>query len=155
MSKIPTEKQIFPVNPLQQIEHQTTQRKAVSGPELLHAIECSVGHPLDDRLREVISKLSVAAVKRRGRPPKCHGREDFALEDLDQRYSELLQRFQNDPDRKSAPGDPSPSERAYRQLATEMRDDFGNIDGPALANKHSIWKKRSIPTADQLDFGGF
>ena len=140
---------------VEQIEYQIAQGMAVSGVELRRAIECSVGRPLDDRLREVISMFSVAAVKRRGRPSSCRGREDFAMEELDRLYSDLLQTFQDDADRKSVSKDPSPSERAYRQLATEMKDDLGNIDWRSVANKHSVWKKRSIPTDDQYDSEDF
>ena len=43
MSNIPFEKQVFPVDPVGQIEHKTAQGEPVSGDELLDAIEYSQG----------------------------------------------------------------------------------------------------------------
>jgi hypothetical protein len=81
MATSPFEKQVFPVNPVEQIQHKIAQGMAVSGDELLHAIEWSGGHRLDDRLRDIVRKFSISAVKRRGRPPSnCaeRGREESA-----------------------------------------------------------------------------
>lgn len=49
------------------------------------------------------------------------------------------------------------SERAYRDLATRMQDDFGrNIDWRALQNKRSAWRTGRIhdfeKVADSEDF---
>jgi hypothetical protein len=89
MSNIPIEEQRLPVNPVEQIAHKITQGEAVSGDELLHAIEWSGGH-IDDRLRDVVRRFSVSAVKRRGRPRNSTGQEDFALKEVDDRYPALL-----------------------------------------------------------------
>jgi hypothetical protein len=154
MPNIPFEKQLFPIT-VEQIEHQIALGKAVSGDELHHAIERSTGHQLDWRLRMIISKFFVPPQKRRGRPPNGRAREDFALEQLDEDYAVLLRQFQDAARNDSVPNDQSPSECAYRKLATDMKDHFSHVDGRALANKHSIWKKRSIPTDDQLDSEDF
>jgi hypothetical protein len=65
MSTIPIEKQFLAVIPIDQIEYKLAQREAVSGDELLDAIEQSEGHSLAHRLRDVVRKFSVSAVKRR------------------------------------------------------------------------------------------
>jgi hypothetical protein len=82
MSNIPIEKQLLPVNTVEQIEYKIAHGEAVPGDELLDAIEQSQDHRLDDRLRDVVRKFSVSAVKRRGRPSNSKGREDFALEEV-------------------------------------------------------------------------
>ena len=53
MSTIPFEKQRLPEDPVEQIERKIAQGNAISGDELLQAIEQSAGHQLDDRLRDV------------------------------------------------------------------------------------------------------
>ena len=96
MSNIPYEaQQRLPIT-VEQIKLQIAKGMAVSGDELRRAIEWSVGHPLDHRLREVISMFSVAAVKRRGRPSSSKARDDFALKEVDERYPELLQEYEED-----------------------------------------------------------
>jgi hypothetical protein len=105
---------------------------------------------LDPRLRDLLSKFSVAATKRRGRPPSCKGREDFALEWVDNHYSGRLREYQDEAEQKrrlaEAAGEilPSagqtPSELAYRSILEEMQTEFPNIGWEALRNKHSDWK---------------
>ena len=96
MSNIPYEaQQRLPIT-VEQIEYQIAHGMAVSGDELRRAIEWSVGHPLDDRLREVISLFSVAAVKRRGRPSSSKAREDFALKEVDEGYPAKLQKYEEE-----------------------------------------------------------
>jgi hypothetical protein len=136
MSKIPFEKQLLPVNPLDQIEHKIAQGEAVSGDELRDAIEQSQRHQLDDRLRDVISRFSVSARKRRGRPSKSKGREDFALEEVDARYPALFRKHEEGArERKrlaAAEGtilpsaEPTPSELAYTEILEGMQADFPN-----------------------------
>src|SRR4051794_38058971 len=95
MSNIPVEKQRVPVDPVEQIERKIAHGNVVSGDELLHAIERSQGHQLNDRLQDVVREFSISAVKRRGRPPsKCEdrGREEFAMAEVDDRYPALLQK---------------------------------------------------------------
>jgi hypothetical protein len=70
------------------------------------------------------------------------------MEDLDERYSKLLRQFKAEARTPSASDKASPSERAYRELATEMKDVFGNIDWRALSNKHSGWKNGRFHSAD-------
>jgi hypothetical protein len=82
----------LPVNPVEQILHKITQGEAVSEDELLHAIEWSGSHQLDDRLRDAVRRFSVPTVNRRGRPSKSKGREDFALREVDARYPALLRK---------------------------------------------------------------
>jgi hypothetical protein len=95
MSNIPIEEQRLPVNPVEQIAHKITQGEAVSGDELLHAIEWSGGH-IDDRLQDVVRRFSVFAVKQRGRPGNYRGREDFALKEVDARYPALLRKHEEE-----------------------------------------------------------
>ncbi len=75
MSNIPFENQRLPVNLVEQIAYDIAQGKGASGDVLLGALEQSGGHQLDDRLRDIIRRFSVAAVKRPGRPTICKGRE--------------------------------------------------------------------------------
>ena len=149
MSNIPIEEQRLPVNPVEQIAHEIRQGEAVSGDELLHAIEWSGGH-MDDRLRDVVRRFSVSAVKRRGRPNNCKGREDFALKEVDARYPPLLRKHEEEARQRrlsaAAAGDilasaePAPRELAYTEILHSMRADFSSIDSGALGNKHSAWK---------------
>jgi len=96
MSTIPFEKQRFPVDPIEQIDRKIAQGNVISGDELLQAIEQSAGHQLDDRLRDVARKFGISAVKRRGRPGNCRGREDFAMAELDARYPALLRQREDE-----------------------------------------------------------
>ena len=86
MSKIPFEKQRLQVDLVAQIEHEIALGNGMSGDILLAAIEQSVGFQLAAPLRGVLGKFSVPAVKRRGRPSNSRGREDFALEAVDDAY---------------------------------------------------------------------
>jgi len=149
MPKIPFEKQVFPVDPVGQIEHKIAQGKAVSGDELLHAIEWSEGHQLDDRLPDVVLRFSVSAVKRRGRPSNCKGREDFALEEVEARYPALLRKHEEEAQERkrlaAAEGtilpsaEPTPSELAYTEMLEEMQADFPNLEWQSLRNMRSEW----------------
>jgi hypothetical protein len=150
MSNIPFEKQVFPVDPVGQIEHKIAQGEAVSGDELLDAIERSEGHSLAYRLRDVVCKFSVPAVGRRGRPINSKGGEDFALKEVNARYPALLRKHEEEARQRrlsaAAAGDilasaePAPSELAYTEILHDMRADFPSIDWGALRNKHSAWK---------------
>jgi hypothetical protein len=152
MSNIPFEQQVFPIT-VEQIDHQIALGKAVSGDELLHAIEWSVGQPLDDRLRKVVSAFSVVAVKRRGRPGNFKGREDFALRQVDARYPALLQKYEGEARQRrlsaAAKGsvlpsaERTPSELAYTKIQKMkgVKAVFPNVGWQALRNLHSAWKK--------------
>jgi hypothetical protein len=151
MSNIPIEKQRLPVNPVEQILHKIAQGEAVSGDELLGAIEQSQGHQLADRLRGVIRKFSVPAVRRRGRPSNSRGREEFALEEVDVRYPALLRKHEEEAGQRrllaAAAGDvlataePTPSELAYTEILNlkHMKRLFPSLDWQTLRNKHSAW----------------
>ena len=158
MSNIPFEKQVFRVDPVGQIEHRIAKGEPVSGDELLDAIEQSQGQQLDPRLREVVRRFSVSAVKRRGRPSNCKGREDFALAELDARYPDLLRKYRGEVKQRrrlaAARGDilaraeQTPSELAYRELLQNMKADFPNTKWLALSTKHSEWKKGHFHSAE-------
>jgi hypothetical protein len=92
MSTIPFEKQLLPLNPVDQLEHKIAQGQAISGDELLDAIEQSEGHSLAHRLRAVVRKFSVSAVKRRGRPINSKGAEDLALGEVNAWYPARLRK---------------------------------------------------------------
>jgi hypothetical protein len=151
MPSIPFEKQRLPVNPVEQIEHKIAKGEAVSGDELLHAIEWSQGHSLADRLRDVIRRFSVSAVRRRGRPSNYRGREDFALKEVDALYPPLLRKHEEEAEQKrllaAAAGDilasaeRTPSELAYTEILNlkRMKRLFPNLDWQTLRNKHSAW----------------
>jgi len=113
--------------------------RAVGGDELLRAIEQRVG-PLPLGLRQLFPAFSCAAIHKKGRPRNNQAVEDFGLEELDGRYRALLREFKSKKGARSGPNNPPPSERAYRQLANEMKDVFRGIDWLALRNKHSAWK---------------
>jgi hypothetical protein len=77
------------------------------------------------------------------------------MEDLDQLYSKLVRQFKAEA-RTASAREASPSERAYRELATEMKDVFGNIDWLSLRNKHSGWKNgRFHSVANAIDSEDF
>lgn len=151
MSKIPFEKQRLPVDLVEQIERDIALGNGVSGDSLLGAIEQSVGLKLTARLRDIVSKFSIPAVKRRGRPSNCKGREDFALEEVDARYPALLRKHEEEARQKrllaAAAGDilasaePSPSELAYTEILNlkHMKRLFPNLEWETLRNKRSAW----------------
>jgi hypothetical protein len=162
MSTIPIEKQFLTINPIEQIEYKLAQREAVSGDELLDAIEQSEGHSLAHRLRDVVRKFSVSAGGRRGRPRNSKGHEDFALEEVDARYPALLRKHEEEARQRrlsaAAAGDilaraePRPSELAYIEILHDMRADFPSIDWEALRNKHSEWKNGHFhPVENEID----
>jgi len=122
---------------------------AVSGEDLLRAVEQRMG-ALPDELRELFVAFSIPAVLRKGRPPNDRAALDFAMGDLDERYSSLLEQFRSEDVSPSRPR-MTPSERAYRQLLDEFRDDFPNIDWQALRNKHSAWKNGHFHSKDFVD----
>lgn len=166
MAKIPFEKQRLPVNPVEQIDSQIAQGNVVTGEELLDAIERSEGHQLDDRLRDIVSKFSVSAVRRRGRPSNCKGREDFALEEVDARYPALLRKHEEEAQRKrllaAAKGavlgkaERKPSELAYTDILKDMQADFPNLDWLTLRNKHSAWNNGHLhPAENDIDSEDF
>jgi hypothetical protein len=166
MSNILFKQQILAVDPIEQIEFGIAQGNAVSGEELLRTIEQCETRPLDARLRDVIRKFSVSAVKRRGRPSNCTGREDFALAKLDARYPALLRKHEQETRRvrrlAAAENDvPSrieqtPSELAYTEILGKMQPDFPNIDWLALRNKHSAWKNGHYhPSENHVDSDDF
>jgi hypothetical protein len=152
MSNIPIEKQLLPVNPVDQIQYKVARGEAVAGDELLDAIEQSQGHLLDDRFRDVVRKFSVSAVKRRGRPINSKGPEDFALEEVNAWYPALLRKHEEEAEQKrllaAAAGDilasaeRTPSELAYTDILNlrRMKRVFRNLDWQTLRNKHSEWK---------------
>ena len=152
MSTIPIEKQFLTINPIEQIEYKLAQREAVSGDELLDAIEQSEGHSLAPRLRDVVRKFSASAVKRRGRPINSKGGEDFALEEVNAWYPALLRKHEEEARQKrllaAAAGDilasaeRTPSELAYTDILNlkRMKRVFPNLDWQTLRNKHSEWK---------------
>ena len=118
--------------------------RAVSGQDLLRAVEQRLS-PLPVELRELFPTFS-SSVPRRGRPPSNRAREDFAMEEVDERYFSLLGKFQSEKKTGSNEYLP-PRERAYRQLADEFRDVF-NSDWRALRNKHSAWKNGHFYPSD-------
>jgi hypothetical protein len=144
MSTIPFEKQRLPEDPVEQIERKIAQGNAISGDELLQAIEQSAGHQLDDRLRDVARKFAISAVRRRGRPSNCKGQEDFAMAELDAGYPGLLRQREDEAQQRqhlaAAKGtalpeaEPTPSELAYTQILKKMKADFPNMDWRSLAD---------------------
>jgi hypothetical protein len=160
MTNIPFENQRLPVNLVEQIEHDITQGKGVSGDVLLGVLEQSVGHQLDDRLRKVIRTFSVSAVKRRGRPCSSKGPEDFALRQVDARYPALLQKYQGEARqrRHSAAAEGSvlpsaertPSELAYTKIQKMkgVKAVFPNIGWLALRNLHCAWNRVHFHSAE-------
>jgi hypothetical protein len=159
MSNTPIEQQRLSVDPIEQIERKIAQGNGVSGEELLCAIEWSENHQLDDRLRDIICKVSISAMRRRGRRNNCRGREDFALAELDARYPALLRKYRREAQRRRrlvAEGavvpasERTPIEAAYREMLQGMKADFSNIDWLALRNKHSEWKNGRFHSSDNL-----
>ena len=131
------------------IKTEQASGKAVSGADLLCAVEQRMG-PLPVALRELLSAFSIPAVGRPGRPAGNSAREDFGLRGLDKHYTTLLRELQSEDRNRSTRETTSPSERAYRQLAAEMKDVFVNIDWLSLRNKHSSWKTGRFHPADSV-----
>jgi hypothetical protein len=160
MTNIPFEKQRLLHNPVEEIERKIAEGCAVAGNELLFAIEHSQGHQLENRLRRIIRKSSVPKVSRRGRPRNCRGREDFAMAELDERYSALLRKHQEKAQsrRRSAAAEgtllpktePTPSELAYREILQHTQQDFPNMDWRALQNRHSAWKNGHFHSTEPI-----
>jgi hypothetical protein len=160
MSTIPFENQLLPSNPIEQLEHKLAHGMAVSGHELRHAIERSIGRPLDDRLRKIISQFSVAVVKRRGRPSTNKGREDFALQKVDDLYPALLRKYEEKARKQRfsateegavlARAEQTPSELAYSEILDlkRMKAVFPNIGWQALRNLHSKWNSGHFHSQD-------
>jgi hypothetical protein len=160
MTNIPFENQRLPVNLVEQIEHDIAQGKGVSGDVLLAALEQSAGRQLDDRLRKVISKFSVAAVKQRGRPCISKGPEDFALKQVDARYPALLRKYEEEARQRrllaAAEGtvlpsaEQTPSELAYTEILGKkgIKAVFQNIGWTALRNMHSKWNNGRFHSAE-------
>ena len=132
---IPFDQQRLKCDFTARIEAELKDGRAVKGEDLLRAVEQRMG-PLPAELRELFHAFSVPAVLRKGRPPNNRAALDFAMGDLDERYSSLLEQFRSEDASPSRPR-MTPSECAYRQLLDEFRDDFPNIDWRALRNKHS------------------
>jgi hypothetical protein len=161
MSTIPFEKQFLPSDPVEQLEQNLAHGMAVSGHELRRVIECSTDRQLDDQLRKIISRFSVAAAKSRGRPCTNRGAEDFALDEVDARYPALLGQYERDARQRrlsaTAEGnllpsaEQTPSELAYTELLTlkGVKAVFPNIGWQALRNKHSAWKSGRYHSADK------
>ena len=168
MTNIPYEKQRLPVNPVDQIEYKLAQGEPVSGDELLDAIEHSQRHQPDDRLPDFIRRFSVSAVKRRGRPSKSKGREDFALKEVDARYPALLRKHEEEARQRrllaAAAGDvlasaePSPSELAFTEILNlkHMKALFPNRDWQTLRNMYSEWNHDHFhPKENDIDSEDF
>jgi hypothetical protein len=166
VTNLPFKKQLLPANPVEQIEHKLAQGEVVSGSELLAVIEQAQGRPLDDRLRDVVRRFSFSAAKRRGRPNDCKGKRDFALEEVDERYPAVLEKYQEQALRKRrlaeaggdvlASAEPTPSERAYTEILQGMQAHFPNTSWRALCNMHTKWKNgRFHPDVNHVDSEDF
>jgi hypothetical protein len=127
---------------------------------LLGALEQSAGHQLDDRLRAVIRKFSVSAVKRRGRPSNPKAAEDFALADINDLYPALLRKYEEEARQRrllaAAEGtvlpsaEQTPSELAYTEILGKkgIKAVFPNIGWTALRNMHSKWNNGRFHSAE-------
>ncbi len=166
MSKIPFGKQHLPVDSIGQIERDIAMGNGVSGGDLLAAIERSVDLQPPARLRDIVSKFSIPAVKRRGRPSRCKGRADFALAEVDDRYAAILRKFKLEAQQRRllaategallASAEPTPSELAYTEILKGMHADFPNLNWSALRNKHSTWNKGHLhPEENNVDSEDF
>jgi hypothetical protein len=153
---IPFDQQRLSRDFVETIKFDQARGEAVSGEDLRCATEQWLGRPLPDPLRELFPAFSIPAIPHKGRPRNNRAIEDFGLKKLDRRYCALLREFRSKKDARSGPNNPPPSERAYRQLAEQMKDVFPGIDWRALRNKHSAWKRgrfhASEGFADSEDF---
>jgi len=128
---------------------------ALRGEDLLRAVEQSISHPLSPELRDLFLHFSAPSLKRRGRPRSDRGRQDFVMEEVDERYSDLLLEFKKEDSHRSS-ADGSPSERAYRQLAGELRERLGHVDWLGLRNNHSKWRNGHFhPEESHIDSEDF
>src|SRR3954447_6421754 len=137
MRRIPFSQQTLPPDYLTAVKADVQSGKPVSGDDLLRAIEQCVSKPLVEDLRDVVRRSKISGVKRRGRPLRFRAVLDFALEEVDQEYPNLLRKYQDEARQQKAAAraagaklpktDHSPSERAYRRILTTVKKDFGNI----------------------------
>lgn len=153
MPNIPFEKQRLPVNLVEKIEYKLAQREAVSGEELIEAIEQCMNQALPENARSVVRLAIIPAVKTRGRPSNFDARLDLALEKVDQRYPALLRYEKRKKDLlrrsgKAAQKGHSPSLVAYARLQKHMKGVFGPMTAEALKNKHSAWRKGRFHSAE-------
>lgn len=152
MPNIPFEKQRLPVNLVEKIEYKLAQRQAVSGDELIEAIEQCMHHALPENARSVVRLAVIPAFKTRGRPSIFNAQLDLALEKVDQRYPALL-RYERRKKHllrrgKDARKGDSPSLVAYARLQRHMKGVFGPMTAEALKNKHSAWRKGRFHSAE-------
>ena len=88
--------------------------------------------------------------KRRGRPPNHPAQEEFTLEQIDRIYPWLRRQLKANRWAQALGGEHvAVSERAYHLLAHWTRKRLKNIDWRTLANKHSLWKHRSLSEEDR------
>jgi hypothetical protein len=147
--KIPIEHQRLQRDPVNILETALRVQGHLSGPDVRAALERALNVPLPSILQQHIERL-INPSKGLGRParePSVCAREEFAMEELEARYQILRMEFKADG--LSQDGRP-PSERAYEQLAREMKEDFGNIDWRALQNKHSAWRSGRLHASEEM-----
>jgi hypothetical protein len=157
MDKVPFSKQVLPGwnNPFAAAELTLTLGGILSKHQLARLIEVCGDKPLPVRLRGHLVKLLRGEVKPpRGRKRTSEAWLEFSLYDADQCYNELLTQFKTDLQREKAnakaSGTRSPracdtaSERAYKQVLTEMKHHFPNVDWRTLRNLHSKWRRGKL-----------
>lgn len=94
--------------------------------------------------------------KRRGRPRNHPALEDFTLEQIDGIYPWLCRQLKANRWPQALGGEHvAVCERAYRLLAHWTRKRLKNIDWRTLANKHTLWKRRSVSEEGRRDSEDF
>lgn len=148
--KTPIEHQSLQRDPIEILSSILHLRGSLSGNDVLDALERTTNHPLPEPLRERIAALTDPTINKRGRPaPTPHERavHDFTMRQLDRNYRRLLVDFKNE---KAGADRQSPSERAYRKLADDMKQELGLLlDWHSVQNTHSAWRSGAVYNADE------
>lgn len=148
--KIPIDHQRLQRDPIEILSSILHLRGSLSGNDVLNALEHTTNRPLPEHLRKHIAALTDPTISKRGRPaPTPHERavHDFTMRQLDRNYRRLLVDFKSD---KAGANGQSPSERAYRKLAYDMKQELGLLlDWRSLQNIHSAWRSGALYDADE------
>ncbi|SRR6266404_799162 len=146
MSNTDIEYQRLPPDHLAFVQMRIAAGDAVTGDDLLLAIEQSIQQPLAEAVRIVVRRAIIPAVKTRGRPPKFGVLLDLALDKVDRRYPALLRYEKRKKKRLLRSGKvpqkgDSPSLLAYGRLLRHMKADFGPMTWEGLRNMLSSYRK--------------
>jgi hypothetical protein len=89
MSRLPIAAQKLPADHVLFVQSRIRAGHAVTGNDLLLAIEQRTARPLSEEVRSIVRRAIIPAVKTRGRPRKFGAALDLALETVDRKSRRL------------------------------------------------------------------